>query len=218
MNAAGDVRPPMDKRGGGEEEEKEEGEKDGQVEAEAEEEPADAGVRKPIKMNDPAEPSDEERRQHDLTHLPYRSWCRHCVGGRGKDAPRKKQDAKGELHELHFDYAFMGDEGEAGKTVTMLVARERKTRMTLTTAVPSKSTGKFVVERVWAFMKELGIEGSDVIVKTDQEPAIKHLADEIGGRRRKWEADGSERIRRLDRMRVTAWWSEECKALKGKYE
>ena len=84
MNATGDVRPPMDKRGGGEEEEKEKGEKDGQVEAEAEEEPAETGIRRPIKMNDPGEPSEEERREHNLTHLPYRSWCKHCVGGRGK--------------------------------------------------------------------------------------------------------------------------------------
>ena len=37
-------------------------------------------------------------------------------------------------------------------------------------------------------MQELGIEGHDVIVKTDQEPAIKHLVDEIG--RRKAEVGG----------------------------
>ena len=98
-------------------------------------------------MNDPKEPSEEERRNHELTHLPYRSWCRHCVGGRGTNAPHKKQNSHGDLHELHLDFAFMGDEGEAGKTITMLVAREKKTRMTMSTAVPSKSTGKFVVER-----------------------------------------------------------------------
>ena len=60
--------------------------------------------------------------------------------------------------------------------------------MTMSTVVPSKSSGKFVVERVWAFMKELGIEGGDVIVKTDQEPAIKYLVEEIA--RRKAEVGG----------------------------
>ena len=92
------------------------------------------------------------------------------------------------MYELHFDYAYMGDEGAPGKTITMLVARERKTRMTMSMAVPSKTTGRFIVERVWAFLKELGIEGEDVIVKTDQEPSIKYLADEIG--RRKAEVGG----------------------------
>ena len=60
--------------------------------------------------------------------------------------------------------------------------------MTMSTVVPSKSSGKFVIERVWAFMKELGIEGGDVIVKTDQEPAIKYLVEEIA--RRKAEVGG----------------------------
>ena len=92
------------------------------------------------------------------------------------------------MHELHFDYAFMGDENEAGKRVTMLVVRERKTKMTMSTAIPTKSTGKFVVERVIAFMKEVGIENIDVVVKSDQEPSVKHLVDEIG--KRKAEAGG----------------------------
>ena len=155
---------------------------------EAHEEEAEAGMRRPVRMNDPREPSVEERKEHELTHLPYRDWCRHCVGGRGKEAPHKKQDGGGDLHELHLDYAFVGEEGEPGKTITILVVRERKTRMTLATAVPSKSTGKFVVERVWAFMRELGVESEDVIVKSDQEPSIKHLVDEIG--KRKAEAGG----------------------------
>ena len=121
MNAAGDVRPPVDERGGGEEKVEEKEEKGEQVEAE--DEPAEAGIRKPIKMNDPKEPSEEERRQHNLTHLPYRSWCKHCVGGRGKEAPHRRRDYQGELPELHLDYAFMGNEGEAGKTITLLMAR-----------------------------------------------------------------------------------------------
>ena len=37
-------------------------------------------------------------------------------------------------------------------------------------------------------MRELGIESEDVIVKTDQEPSIVHLVDEIG--KRKAEAGG----------------------------
>ena len=97
-------------------------------------------MRKPAKMNDPKEPSEEERKEHETTHLPYRSWCKHCVGGRGKDAAHKKQDTQGELHEMHFDYAFMGEEGEAGKTVTMLVVRERRTRICLRRVQGSSSS------------------------------------------------------------------------------
>ena len=42
------------------------------------------------KMLDPRQPSEEERRAHNLTHLPYRNWCEHCVKGRGREADHKQ--------------------------------------------------------------------------------------------------------------------------------
>ena len=30
------------------------------------------------------EPTDEERRIHRLTHIPFRIWCEDCVAGRGR--------------------------------------------------------------------------------------------------------------------------------------
>ena len=77
----------------------------------------------------------------------------------------------------------MGEEKDPDTKVTVLVVRERMTRMTLATVVPSKSSGKFVVERVVAFMREIGIAGTDVIVKTDQEPAMLKLRREVGVRK-----------------------------------
>ena len=38
-----------------------------------------ADARKVKPMHDPRLPSREEVRLHSLTHLPYRSWCAHCV-------------------------------------------------------------------------------------------------------------------------------------------
>jgi len=143
----------------------------------------DAGVRKTIKMNDPHEPTPEERKEHEKTHLPYRSWCPHCVRGRGKEMPHRRGDQGGGLPELHFDYAFMGGQGDPGGTVPMLVVRSRRDHMTMATAVPRKSTGEFVTNRVIAFMKEIGLEAADVVVKSDQEPAVTSLIDEVGRKR-----------------------------------
>jgi len=140
----------------------------------------DRDERRTMKMNDPKEPTPEERLEHEKTHLPYRSWCQHCVKGRGKEMPHRRQEEAGGLPEVHFDYAFMGDEGDPGGTVPMLVARSRQDRMTLATAVPRKSTGEFVVNRVMAFLKEVGLEAADVVVKSDQEPAIMSLVEEVG--------------------------------------
>ena len=56
---------------------------------EAEEAEAGGEERKVVKVLDPRQPTDEERRTHNLTHLPYHSWCEHCVKGRGREADRK---------------------------------------------------------------------------------------------------------------------------------
>ena len=93
------------------------------------------------------------------------------------------------LHEVHFDFMQMVKENEPGRTLTILVVKERRTRMLMATVVPSKSTGRFVAERVCAFMKELGIDQLDVVAKSDQEPSIKTLVESVGRHR----ADGAGR-------------------------
>ena len=143
------------------------------------EEDGESGSRRVVKMNDPAMPSEEERRDHEMTHLPYRSWCRHCIRGRGKEMGHRKSKEEPEGVEIHMDLCFPGGE-EGPDKMTVLVARERRTRMTLATALPSKSSGTFVAKRVVAFMREIGCEQGDVTIKSDQEPAMKAIISEIG--------------------------------------
>ena len=42
----------------------------------------------------PKEPTELERIKHEATHIPYRSWCQHCIRGRGRNKPhlRKKEE------------------------------------------------------------------------------------------------------------------------------
>ena len=72
---------------------------------EAEQAEAGGEERKVVRVLDPKQPTDEERRVHNLTHLPYRSWCEHCVKGRGREADHKHLKSQPEvegLHELHL--------------------------------------------------------------------------------------------------------------------
>ena len=39
---------------------------------------------------EPKEPSPTEVNRHNLTHLPYRSWCPHCVAARRANAPHAR--------------------------------------------------------------------------------------------------------------------------------
>ena len=51
---------------------------DDEVEQEAE-------VQRPFR--DPGAPSKNEILEHNLTHIPPRPWCPHCVRGKSKDSP-----------------------------------------------------------------------------------------------------------------------------------
>ena len=138
------------------------------------------GVRTFKKMQDPKAPSPEEIAEHNLSHLPYRSWCRHCVKSRCKENPHERSVEKPNMNEVHFDYAFLGKEGEPGKLLPVLVVKERITGMTLASTVPTKSTGVFITKRVMAFLKEIGCEFGDITAKSDQEPAAMAIVKEVG--------------------------------------
>ena len=84
------------------------------------------------------------------------------------------------MNEVHFDYGFLGKEGEPGKLLPVLVAKERITGMTLASTVPSKTTGAFITNRIMAFLKEIGCEFGDLLAKSEQEPAVISIVKEVG--------------------------------------
>ena len=142
------------------------------------------------RLVDPRLPTEEEKRDHELTHIPYRNWCPHCVRGRGKDLDHRKgvEEERG-LSEFSFDYCFPGD--EFGFKLTILVGKERSTGMRMATVVPVKGTsGKFSTQKILEFIEECGDAATDIIVKTDQEPAIVLLMKDL------LEERGDERSRR----------------------
>ena len=49
----------------------------------------------------PMEPTKQERLEHEVTHLPYRSWCAHCIRGKAKEDPRPhKSEEKDEKESM----------------------------------------------------------------------------------------------------------------------
>ena len=152
--------------------------KDEEIEEEA---PEEQGQRKTKRMLDPKLPSSEEVREHNLTHMPYRNWCPHCVRGRGKEMDHKKKekgDSEMEIPEYHLDYCFPGD--EEGEKLTILVAVEKSTKMKKAVVVPSKgSTGRYAARMVLELIAECGDKDNNIILKSDQEPAILYLIDDV---------------------------------------
>ena len=141
----------------------------------------EAGSRSPVKVAAPTQPTDKEIQEHELTHLPFRSWCKECVQGRGMQAPhfRAKKDDH-QIKEFHMDFMFLGPKEVAGQTLACMVVREAETRMTLAAAVPYKTTGTYISERIVAFLHETGCLHGDIIVRSDQEPAVMSIIEEVG--------------------------------------
>ena len=139
----------------------------------------EAGQRLPRGVQDPRLPSDEERKQHELTHLPFRSWCRHCVRGCGQSEPHRRSERdQHAVPEIHMDYCFMGRRQDEVQPI--LVVRERDTRLTLSFLVREKgASDPYVIRRVLAFIREVGLEGERIIIKTDQESPIRAVADKV---------------------------------------
>ena len=132
------------------------------------------------KLHDPKLPSENEVKEHYLSgHLPFRSWCPHCVKGRGKEMEHKKQDEEQTgIPEYHLDYCFPGD--EHGERLTVLVVIERYTKMKRAIVVPSKgSTGNYAARMVLELINECGDKNREVIVKSDQEAAIQFLVEDV---------------------------------------
>ena len=52
----------------------------------------------------PKQPTPQEILEHDVTHLPYRSWCPTCVQARGRQNNHPKQHSKLPIIQLDFGY------------------------------------------------------------------------------------------------------------------
>ena len=48
----------------------------------------------PEVLRDPGAPTPKEVEQHNVTHLPFRSWCPHCVSGKAQDRSHKKRETQ----------------------------------------------------------------------------------------------------------------------------
>ena len=72
----------------------------------------------------PAKPTQAEQDEHYAAgHAAYRSWCEHCVKGRGRASPHAVV-SEGELPEVGVDYDYLGSEGSQ---VTILVCKCKRT-------------------------------------------------------------------------------------------
>ena len=107
----------------------------------------------------PVLPSEAEVEQHELTHLPFRSWCRHCVRAKGKESPHHESSPSG-VSKFATDYMFMREDGAP---ITILAGYDGLTKAFFANVVPSKGTSHGYAERALAHnVLSTGHQKSDI--------------------------------------------------------
>ena len=82
------------------------------------------------------QPTEQERREHNLTHLPYRSWCSICVEskGRSNNHPPQKTSA---VPVIQCDFAYIKGIHDK-QVIPVLTAIDVETGMSMATLVQDK--------------------------------------------------------------------------------
>jgi len=127
-------------------------------------------------LHEPGMPSEQEKKMHELTHLPYKSWCAICRAARGYSRAHIHSDELCEVPILSADYFFMG-EAESPGCIASLVIKDCRSKCIISFAVPKKGRDEYVVQRVLQALAFMGHR--EIIFKTDQEPAICALIEEV---------------------------------------
>ena len=134
------------------------------------------------------EPSAEERRLHELTHLPYKDWCLYCQSHKARDNAHKDVDVatKG-IPTLSFDFSFTArEEGRDVAKLVGLVVRDDFTGWR--ECIPVEKRGGKAARTYMAgeIARLCSYLGHPVVkLRCDPEPVCLALRDEVIQRRGK---------------------------------
>ena len=114
------------------------------------------------------------------THLPHRSWCQHCVSGRGVGTQHQRRtlsEDSVEVATVAVDYCLRNTPGK--DSIPVLVMRDRETRLLSPHAVPMKGavmewTGQQVVRDLERLRHH-----ERLVIPCDGEAALKNLVTEV---------------------------------------
>ncbi|CAE7277504.1 GIP [Symbiodinium sp. CCMP2592] len=141
----------------------------------------------PLEQKFVEEPTAEQKRRHELSHVPYADWCPHCVKFRAK--ADKHVSSKPELRDdsvCSFDFAYTGRsspaefEGASKDKLVCLVIKDSHTGAMHAVPTPAKGgpvAFKYLVAEVCRFLNYCGHES--VTIRSDGEPACLALQQGI---------------------------------------
>ena len=151
-------------------------------------------------VRSPGTPSAAEREEHERTHWPFRSWCDACVKGRAvgqQHRSMKGEYAESQVARVLMDYGFLheeetvkeaehGTETESKVSMTVLVMLETMCASLWAYTIEGKGAVSvdWVAQQVVEDLETVGLSKERIITKTDQEPAIVQLQQEVAAKRK----------------------------------
>ena len=125
-------------------------------------------------LPEPHEPNAKERAIHDLTHLPYRGWCEHCVRARRPNTHHRAKSPSSQrtIPLLVADYCHVRDNQDE-ELATILVARLYPSKALLAVYCDQKGVDDYVITRLASFIRDTGY--TKVVYKSDQESSIRAM-------------------------------------------
>ena len=138
----------------------------------------------------PEQPTDAQRAEHELTHVPFKKWCSYCASCRSRrDAHRQedeRHDTEGGDPIIAFDFFYVDVGGEdlefmtekvGNKNfLTILIVVDKSTGMCRAIPLPSKGDDSLVhgAKEMLGFISYLGYQG--VGIRGDNEPSAVALS------------------------------------------
>ena len=136
----------------------------------------------PALVHAPANPTRAEVDEHESTgHVQYRTWCRHCVAGRGLGQQHRSRDEESKRDDglpiIASDYTFMTTDGkEDGRAKPILVIKDSRTLSVAAAFVDAKCPTPYAVKFFANFLKHLGYRRA--VMMSDGEHSIVALKEQ----------------------------------------
>ena len=124
----------------------------------------------------PRQPTEQERMEHELTHLPYRSWCPLCVQGKGRADNHPKQHSKTPV--IQIDITYYKSIRET-KTTPVLTGVDVETGMCTAAQIEDRTHHtQYLSTCLQQFLMECGRTQATLnstVIQSDQEDFLKAL-------------------------------------------
>ena len=149
-------------------------------------------------LRDPGQPSAREEELHRCIRIPFLSWNRECVLGRGRDRQHRRIDDEDRISRVSMDYMFLTEYGIAKSIdeaedlikkggglqrpcTTVIFLKHIRSKSVWAYPIEGKGVGpaEWLITQVLGDLDTCGLDACRIVLKADQEPSILEVQNRI---------------------------------------